>query len=102
MLFSNFTVIEHKNNCIARLNRWAGCAGCSIHSGSGGIRTHAIECILPAETQYAQIEKKCLASIWACEKFDKYLRGVQQFNLLIDHKPLVPLINETDVNAVHI
>lgn len=39
-----------------------------------------------------------LASIWACEKFDRYIAGLDQFCLLTDHKPLVPLINTQDLN----
>ena len=52
--------------------------------------------LLPAEGRYAQIEKECLASVWACEKF------IQDFKLLTDHKQLVPLINGSDLNAVPI
>ena len=45
-----------------------------------------------AEKRYAHIEKEALAVTWACEKFTTYILG-RPFQIEMDHKPLVPLLN---------
>ena len=45
------------------------------------------------ETRYAVIELELLALVWACKKADVYLKGMQSFEVLLDHRPLIPVLN---------
>ena len=51
-----------------------------------------------SECRYAEIEKEFLASAWACEKFTKYLIGLDRSELQTDHKPLVSLMTTKDID----
>ena len=55
----------------------------------------------PTEKRYAQIEKEALALTWACERFSDYLIGLQ-FHLQTDHKPLVPLFSNKNLDELPI
>ena len=77
--------------------------GCVLLQESDGKQHPVAFCsrtLTPTEQQYAHIEKECLACVWSCEKYMQYLRGLHSFRLITDHKSMVPLIGEKDLNMV--
>ena len=46
------------------------------------------------ESRYAVIELELLALVWACKKADMFLRGMQNFEVFLDHRPLIPVLNK--------
>lgn len=72
-----------------------------LHDGVQRPVAYCSRSLTRAEQNYAQIEKELLASVWACEKFSRYLIGLD-FTLLTDHKPLIPLINTKDLSEIPI
>lgn len=51
------------------------------------------------ETRYAMIELELLAVVWAYKKCRLFLEG-KDFELVIDHKPLVPILNNYSLDCI--
>ena len=49
---------------------------------------YASRSLSQVERRYSQTEKEALALVWACERFDLYLCGLQTFDLVMDHEAL--------------
>lgn len=64
-----------------------------------GINTvaYASRALIPVEMKYPQKDRGALAIFWAKKYFRPYTLG-WEFTDLIDHKPLVPLINKPTAN----
>ena len=52
---------------------------------------YASRALCPAQGNYAQIEKECLAIVFATERFEQYILRKDPVTILTDHKPLVTI-----------
>ena len=63
------------------------------------VEENASRSLSETEQRYAQIEKEALSLTWACERFRDYLIGTK-FLIETDHKPLVPLLGEKQLDQL--
>ncbi|XP_043217351.1 uncharacterized protein LOC122379318 [Amphibalanus amphitrite] len=52
------------------------------------------------ESRYAVVEIELAAVLWACRKCHIYLAGLPHFTLIVDHRPLVPILNQKQLSEI--
>lgn len=56
--------------------------------------------ISDTESRYAMIELELLAVVWATQKCRLFLEGLPQFEIITDHKPLIPILNHYQLDQI--
>lgn len=78
--------------------------GYALLQDHGGGHLRLVQCgsrfLTDTETRYATIELEMLATVWAMHKCGYYLKGLQTFAHVTDHRPLIPILNSYTLDAV--
>lgn len=61
--------------------------------GKPRVIAYASKSLSKTEKKYPTLDKEALAIVWAAERYQMYLKGLE-FTVLTDHKPLVAIFNE--------
>ena len=56
--------------------------------------------LTPAESRYSSVEGECLGAAWAMEKCKYFLLGCESFLLGTDHKPLLGILSDRNMEDV--
>lgn len=56
--------------------------------------SYASKSLSKTEKKYSTLDKEALAIVWATERFEMYLRGLD-FTILTDHKPLIHIFSDS-------
>ena len=54
----------------------------------GRVVIYASRGLTNVETRYSQTEREALAVVWACEHFNRFVKGAPRFTVISYHKPL--------------
>ena len=57
--------------------------------------------VAQAETRYATIELEAFAVAWAIKKCRLFLAGIPCFQIVTDHRPLVPILNSKTLDEIN-
>jgi hypothetical protein len=60
---------------------------------------YASKMMTESQQRYAQIEKECLAIVFACERFDQYIYGGDNITIHSDYKPLEAIFKKPLLSA---
>ena len=91
------STIHHKKPWWAQMQAVLGFEAVSFNAtmNSGNLLHTALEVLLQPKSPNREGTTRC-ASVWSCERFYVYLRCLH-LTVEIDHKPLIPLINNKDL-----
>ena len=85
-------------------SRTRGLGYALLQKRAGTEETVLIQCgsrfITETERRYAMIELELLAVVWAMKKCRVYLVGLNNFRLMVDHNPLLPILNSKGIDEV--
>ena len=56
--------------------------------------------ISDTERRYSMVELEMLAAVWALKKCRVYLLGMNNFNVVVDHKPLESIMDKKTLNEI--
>ena len=69
-----------------------------------GLTWKLVDCgsrfLTETESRYATIELEMLAIVWAVKKCRRFLAGRQHFDIITDHKPLLPIVNSKSLSEI--
>lgn len=78
--------------------------GYALLHDHGQCRLELVQCgsrfFTDAETRYATIKLEMIEVAWAMAKCRLYLFGLQHFTLVMDHRPLIPILNHYTLDAI--
>lgn len=70
----------------------------TAHKKDHKLISYSSRSLTPTEQRYSQIERECLAIVYACEHNKLYLYG-QTFQIFCDHKPIVNTLNNPNATV---